>query len=282
MTNIYTIKNNMNCTICKKKSNFYKTLEQVELYYCRNCNHRFTDNNSIKKKENYSKKYFNEKRPNWFKNPDIDIFIYIYKVILNYKLNSSIIDIGCGNAALLKYLYKKSKTFNLTGIDHYKNNYKNIKFYSGNIFKKKLKNKYDIVISVMVIEHIWDLDKFLKEQIKLCKKNGLIINVTINENSFLYKIARFLNIIGYSKPMNMLYEKHHLNHFSKNSLECLHKKNKLRIIRNEESQFNIDSLTLPKNNFLIILLYKSLLLIIFQIEKFFGEKNQQTLIVKKI
>ena len=271
----------MNCTICKKKSNFYKTLEQVELYYCRSCNHRFTDNNSIKKKENYSKKYFDEKRPNWFKNPDISLFKYLYKII-NYKKNSSIIDIGCGNAALLKYLRKKSKKFNLTGIDHYKNNYKNIKFYSGNIFKKKIKNKYDIVISVMVIEHIWNLDKFLKEQIKLCKKNGLIINVTINENSFLYKIARFLNIVGYSKPMNMLYEKHHLNHFSKNSLERLHKKNNLKIIRNEESQFNINSLTLPKNNFLIILLYKSLLLIIFQIEKFFGEKNQQTLITKKI
>jgi 2-polyprenyl-3-methyl-5-hydroxy-6-metoxy-1,4-benzoquinol methylase len=276
------IKKHMNCTICQKKSSFYKTLEDVELYYCKNCNHRFTDNNSIKKKENYSKIYFNEKRPNWFKNPDTNLFNYLYKIIINYKLNSSIIDIGCGNAALLKYLYKKTKKFNLEGIDHFKNKSKNIKFYSGDIFKKKIKKKYDIVISVMVIEHIWNLDKFLKEQIKLCKRNGLIINVTINENSFLYKIARFLNIIGYSKAMNMLYEKHHLNHFSKNSLECLHKKYQLKIIRNEESQFNIDSLTLPKNNFLIISLYKSLLLIIFQIEKIFGEKNQQTLIAKRI
>ena len=98
----------------------------------------------------------------------------------------------------------------------------------------------------------------------------------------IFKNGFIITLMNFSTPINMLYDKHHLNHFSKNSLEFLHKKNKLKIIENNLSQFNVESLTLPEANIVLKKFYKIALLTIFLIEKLILKKNQQTLICQKI
>jgi len=274
----------LHCPICNNEAKHYANLKEVVLFYCEFCNHRFTDFNSIKNKETYSVNYFSDKHSNWFNNPNTKLFDYIYKFInSNFSNNASILDVGCGTGGFLKYISNKSKKFNLTGMDYYKNEkHQDIEFLYGDILKEKLNKKYDVVISIMVIEHVLNVQEFIKRQTELCKDNGFIINVTINEAAFLYKTSRIVNYFNFSTPINMLYDKHHLNHFSKNSLEFLHKKNKLKIIENNLSQFNVESLTLPKANIILKKFYKIVLLTIFLIEKLILKKNQQTLICQKI
>ena len=277
-------KKKLQCPICNNEAEHYTSLKEVVLFYCKFCKHRFTDFNSIKKKETYSVNYFSDKHSNWFNNPNTKLFDYIYKFIdSHFSNNASILDVGCGTGGFLKYISNKSKKFNLTGIDYYKNEkYQNIEFLYGDILKEKLNKKYDVVISIMVIEHVLNVQEFIKRQTELCKDNGFIINVTINEAAFLYKTSRIVNYFNFSTPINMLYDKHHLNHFSRNSLEFLHKKNKLKIIENNLSQFNVESLTLPKANIILKKFYKIVLLTIFLIVKLILKKNQQTLICQKI
>ena len=59
--------------------------------------------------------------------------------------------------------------------------------------------------------------------------NGIIISNTINDSSIVYIAARVIHKFGLKTPMERLYDKHHLNHFSNNSLEYLHKKNSLNM-----------------------------------------------------
>lgn len=270
----------LNCPVCEKKSSLYKNLTEVNLFFCNNCKHRFTDYNSIKKKEKYKKDYFLSKHPNWFKNIDFRLFKYLCKII-NKSKKKSILDVGCGNGKFLQFLSKNNHKLNLTGIDYFRNKKnKKIKFIYGNINKLKTTKKFDIIISVMVIEHILNLKEFIVKQKKLLNKNGVIINVTINESSFLYKMARLLNYLYFNKPIEMLYDKHHLNHFSKCSLKKLYKLNSLRIVKEKTILLNLNSLTLPKTNRIVNFFYKLCLRFIFFIETVNRNKSQQILIGK--
>ena len=273
-------KNKIICPICSRTTKLNVKLTAVSLYFCNKCSHRFTDPKSIIYTEEYKNKYFLEAHSNWFKYPDFKLYNSLKNLFKkkNSK-NFSILDIGCGNGNFLKYLSKEFKEINLTGIDHYKNKKnKRINFLYGDIDKNKKLKKYDVVISIAVIEHIEDVNKFIKLQKKLCKKNGFIINVTINESSFLYRASRILNFFSISTPIEKLYDKHHLNHFSVDSLTNLYKKNKLNRITLELSQFNLDALTLPSKNFFIKNIYKMLVFFIYKIEKILKNTNQQAII----
>ena len=270
------------CHICKSVSNNLTKLKSVSLHYCNECNHRFTDVKTIINPEKYKPEYFSSTHSNWFENPDYVLYKNLTEFFKKkFKRKFSVLDIGCGNGNFLKYLSKNIKEVSLTGIDHHKNKkHQRINFLQGNIEKNKKLKKYDVVASNMVIEHIEDVNKFILIQKKLCKKNGYIINNTINESSLLYKIARIMNKFYISKPMEMLYDKHHLNHFSINSLVHLYKRNKLNNLKIELSQFNIHALTLPSKNFFIKNIFKFLILCIYLIEKIFKNTNQQTIICK--
>jgi len=276
-------KNNMiKCPICSNLTRLKTQLKFVSLHFCKNCKHRFTDPKSVIYSENYENKYFLKSHNNWFKYPDYKLYNTLKKKIENnFHKNFSVLDVGCGNGNFLKYLSKNFKKIELTGIDHYKNKKnKKINFLHGDISKNTKLKKYDLVLSNAVIEHIEDVSKFIKLQKKLCKKNGFIINVTINESAFLYRITRMLNFFKISTAMEMLYDKHHLNHFSVVSLKNLYKQNKFKKTTTDLSQMNLHALTLPPHNLIMKILYKFLLYAIYMVEKLLGNTNQQAIIYK--
>ena len=80
--------------------------------------------------------------------------------------------------------------------------------------------------------------------------------------------------------MEMLYDKHHLNHFSVNSLKNLFERKKMRNSDVLLSQFNIHALTLPSKKFFIKNFFKLCIWIIYKIEKLLKNTNQQTIIYK--
>lgn len=273
----------INCPVCKQETKYYKQLKEVTLYYCKNCKHRFTDPNSIHIKENYSLEYFKEKHPNWFENQNINLFNYIFQVINSNEINSpSVLDVCCGQGDLLKYLKQKTNNFKLTGIDFHKNDpEKNINFLSGDIFETKFNEKFDVIINLASIEHIWNVEDYMKLLSSLCKDGGLIITMTINDSSLVYGVARFVYSLGMKLPMERLYDKHHLNHFSKNSLEFLHTENSLDIIEKPYTEWPMESVDLPKSNILLKLIYKSALFILFFSEKLTGKTILQTITARK-
>ena len=118
------------------------------------------------------------------------------KTIEEIYLKKSILDLGCGGGILAESLAKKGA--NVTAVDTSKSlidvakkraldqnlkiNYK----VSDIVSLKNKGTKFDIIISLEVIEHVDDYKVFLNNIFSCIKKNGIIIISTMNRNFFSY------------------------------------------------------------------------------------------------
>ena len=109
--------------------------------------------------------------------------------------NLSILDIGCGGGLISEPMARLGGK--VTGIDASK---KNVEVAKIHCKKTKLKinylnkspeqmnnnEKFDIILNLEVVEHVDDLDLYLKSCAKLLKKNGLIFTATLNRTFTSY------------------------------------------------------------------------------------------------
>ena len=134
---------------------------------------------------------------------------YIKKNIINtFKLNQKIkplkkvkiLDIGCGGGLLSEPLSRLGAE--VVGIDA---SDRNIKIAKSHAIKSNLdikylcsspenfnsKTKFDVVLNMEIVEHVQDVDFFLKSCAKLLKKNGIMFVATLNKTlkSYLFAIV---------------------------------------------------------------------------------------------
>ena len=131
------------------------------------------------------------------------------KLVSHFHLNHNseeplkklkILDIGCGGGLLCEPLSRLGAQ--VTGIDASKNNIEAAKLHSKEMSLEinyiccspenlNLKNEFDIILNMEVIEHVSDVDLFIKNCAKLIKKNGIMFVATINKNlkSYLFAIV---------------------------------------------------------------------------------------------
>ena len=109
-----------------------------------------------------------------------------------------ILDIGCGGGLLTEPM--KRLGANITGIDaskrnieiakvHAKKNNLKIKYICSSPEKLDVKKKFDVILNMEIVEHVEDIDFFLKSCSKLLKKNGLMFVATINKTLKSYIFA---------------------------------------------------------------------------------------------
>ena len=127
-------------------------------------------------------------------------------IINNFKLKNkhkplsgvSILDIGCGGGLLSEPMSRLGA--NVTGIDasdknikiaklHSENNKLKINYFCSSPEKIKIKKKFDVILNMEIVEHVEDVDFFLKSCSKLLKKNGLMFVATINKTLKSYIFA---------------------------------------------------------------------------------------------
>jgi len=127
-------------------------------------------------------------------------------IINNFKLKNkfrplsgiNILDIGCGGGLLSEPMSKMGA--NVTGIDasdknikiaklHSKKNKLKINYLCSSPEKLKITKKFDVILNMEIVEHVEDIDFFLKSCSKLLKKNGLMFVATINKTLKSYIFA---------------------------------------------------------------------------------------------
>ncbi len=127
-------------------------------------------------------------------------------IIKNFKLKNktkplsgiNILDIGCGGGLLSEPMSRMGA--NVTGIDasdrnikiaklHSKKNKLNINYICTSPEKLKIKKKFDVILNMEIVEHVEDIDFFLKSCSALLKKNGLMFVATINKTLKSYVFA---------------------------------------------------------------------------------------------
>ena len=113
--------------------------------------------------------------------------------------NIKILDIGCGGGLLSEPLSRLGA--NVTGIDASDRNIKiakkhleksklNINYYCSSPEKFIVKEKFDVVLNMEIVEHVDNVDFFLLKSSELLNKNGLMFIATLNKTlkSFVFAI----------------------------------------------------------------------------------------------
>ncbi len=143
---------------------------------------------------------------------------YIRESIMNiFKIDNEdkplekvkILDIGCGGGLLSEPM--KRLGAEVVGIDasnkniqvaklHARKNNLDIKYLCASPENFESKNKFDVILNMEIIEHVEDVDFFLKSCSKLLKKDGIMFVATLNKTLKSY----FFAIIGAEYIMRWL------------------------------------------------------------------------------
>ena len=110
-----------------------------------------------------------------------------------------ILDIGCGGGLLSEPMARmgadvfgidaSDKNINIAKLHAEKNKLK-IKYFCSSPENFKTDNKFDVILNMEIIEHVKDVDFFLKSCSKFLKKNGIMFVATLNKTlkSYLFAI----------------------------------------------------------------------------------------------
>ena len=112
------------------------------------------------------------------------------------KIN--LLDIGCGGGLLSEPMCRLGA--NVVGIDASKKNIEVAKFHAKknklkinykvtSPEKLKTKIKFDVILNMEIVEHVENIDFFIKESAKLLKKNGIMFVATLNKTLKSYAFA---------------------------------------------------------------------------------------------
>ena len=123
--------------------------------------------------------------------------------------NINILDIGCGGGLISVPMKKLGAS--VVGIDaslkniniaktHSKKNNLKIKYICSSPEKLKINKKFDVLLMLEIVEHVDDINLFVKKSSKFLKKNGLMFIATLNRTLKSYIFA----IVGAEYILNWL------------------------------------------------------------------------------
>jgi 2-polyprenyl-6-hydroxyphenyl methylase / 3-demethylubiquinone-9 3-methyltransferase len=129
-------------------------------------------------------------------------------IMKNFNLNHgdqplkkiNILDIGCGGGLLAEPM--KRLGADVVGIDasnknieianfHAKKNNLKIKYICASPETLKIKKKFDVILNMEIVEHVNDVNFFIKKSSNLLKKNGIMFIATLNKTlkSYIFAIV---------------------------------------------------------------------------------------------
>jgi len=187
---------------------------------------------------------FNPIRIRYIKDNIIDHFNLNNK---NKPLNKiNILDIGCGGGLLSEPMSRlgadvvgidaSEKNIKIAKMHAVKNNLK-IEYKTTSPEKLKTNKKFDVILNMEIVEHVEDVNFFIKSCAKLLKKNGIMFVATLNKTLKSYVFG----IIGAEYIMRWLpIGTHEWEKFvNPDDLIAISKKNNLIVKKLDGMKYNL-------------------------------------------
>ena len=125
----------------------------------------------------------------------IKIHFKLKKDKSNYLEGLNVLDIGCGGGLISEPIARLGA--NVTGIDasekniniaklHSKKNGLKINYLNASPENLEYKEKFDIILNLEIVEHVDNVNLYIKSCYKLLKKNGLMFTATLNRSFISY------------------------------------------------------------------------------------------------
>jgi len=132
------------------------------------------------------------------KRAQYKLALRLLSTITEDGLVKKVLDVGCGMGEFADILRNKGKE--LVCVDGFDKYYKFVlskgfESYKVNLEYEKIPledNSFDLVVSLEVIEHLWNTDNYLKEINRLLKPGGYALFTTMNYNYLTYRIRHLL------------------------------------------------------------------------------------------
>jgi len=223
----------MNCTVCNSSKTETQFLKNgYRILHCSDCDHLFTGFVPKPKEVDqiYSDDYFFKGGAGYDdytleKNMLIKRGEYYADKINKFIDPGKVLDIGSAAGFILKGF--QNKGWQGIGIEpnhfmvEYGKKVVGVNIIKGTIETVELEDKYDLMILIQVMAHIYDLHSSIKTIYNFLKPNGHVLIETWNKDSITARIFR-KNWHEYSPPGT-------LNYFSKKTLNQLMQQNNFSI-----------------------------------------------------
>ena len=155
------------------------------------------DQTEIDNFDKYAHEWWNKRGPYKFIHLLTPLRLEYIQKNTNLK-NADILDLGCGGGLLSEPMTRLGG--NVTGIDasekniisakiHAKQNNLNISYFCNSPENFKSNKKFDLVLNMEIVEHVEDVNFFIKKSSELLKKNGLMFVATLNRTLKSYIFA---------------------------------------------------------------------------------------------
>lgn len=215
----------MNCNVCHSSNNnvaFVKN--KYNILQCEDCNHLFTELLLTPEKVDaiYSDNYFRGGGDGYDDyTVEKDMLIhrgeYYADKISKFMATGNVLDIGSAAGFILKGF--ENKGWQVTGIEpnktmaEYGRNVIGVNIKKGTFECVKLEEKFDLILLIQVVAHLYDLNASLNKMYDNLNPRGFVLIETWNKDSLSAKLFR-KNWHEYSPPST-------LNYFSIKTLKKL-------------------------------------------------------------
>ena len=219
----------MKCSLCnsqilKKRTGSVRDNKNLEIFECLNCGLVFLSENSHIDDKFYEDSNMHQDFDfNKWRNETLVEDMRRFKFLENSLINKKILDFGSGNGGFLKFAKDISKKvlgveLEKAVISHYKEEKIPLENYLNNI-----NEKFDLITSFHVIEHIKEPLEILEKLSNLLEENGKLIIEVPNANDAL------LTIYENEAFSHFTYWSCHLYLYTRHTLELLAKKAGLEV-----------------------------------------------------
>ena len=237
------------CPVCgSERTSLAYGLIACDLHRCADCSHLFTVLHDGVEAEAYGDDYYLERHRDYFEHPDTALFARALTVLERYwKPGGRVVDVGCGTGNWLAFLREHGYTS--VGVETSEAAAEVARARGLDVACIAVDDyapeaPFDGSISWYVLEHIDEIDAFIAASARLLAPGGVGVFATVDSGAMVYKLGKLLHraTLGrFRSPLQRICEIHHVQHFSRRSLDTVLEQNGLAVVDRFSAPFPVRS-----------------------------------------